>query len=112
MVARYDHTYISIHAPRRGSDELTYGQMLEQSDFNPRSPQGERLKSFVEHGFVIDFNPRSPQGERRFTRRYIRHKNVYFNPRSPQGERPSAGVGDSDQAQISIHAPRRGSDQI
>ena len=33
---------ISIHAPRRGSDELAKGKIDDVTDFNPRSPQGER----------------------------------------------------------------------
>ncbi len=34
---------ISIHAPRRGSDSLFDACSASTHDFNPRSPQGERL---------------------------------------------------------------------
>ena len=34
---------ISIHAPRRGSDLREYYWNSREDDFNPRSPQGERL---------------------------------------------------------------------
>ncbi len=58
--------YISIHAPRGGSDYffLTLGKFLY--DFNPRSPWGERLLYMFIMGRENYFNPRSPWGERRF----------------------------------------------
>ena len=33
---------ISTHAPRTGSDDTPQGYMMALSDFNPRSPHGER----------------------------------------------------------------------
>ena len=33
---------ISIHAPLTGSDRVVYQTRLSRSDFNPRSPYGER----------------------------------------------------------------------
>ena len=57
-------------------------------DFNPRSPDGERPSLLRETAIVRDFNPRSPDGERR---RIVRF----------QASRPD----------ISIHAPRMGSDR-
>ena len=55
------------------------------------------------------FNPRSPWGERlnsgpHFTR------DTNFNPRSPWGERPGGAPEAGLVLQISIHAPRGGSD--
>ena len=35
----------------------------------------------------------------------------YFNPRSPHGERPAMGNRNGQSADISIHAPRTGSDR-
>ena len=35
--------FISIHAPRRGSDLLSGHKTTIGGNFNPRSPQGERL---------------------------------------------------------------------
>ena len=35
---------ISIHAPRGGSDTIDYGAMNVGTDFNPRSPWGERRR--------------------------------------------------------------------
>ena len=83
--------------------------MKEPSDFNPRSPHGERLYGFcllsMEESISIhaprtgsdcfvmmtvspiaDFNPRSPHGERRTITR-SRRQCQNFNPRSPHGER-------------------------
>ena len=103
--------WISIHAPRVGSDSefrmLTAHRILFQSTlpvwgatrqhsikklthgyFNPRSPCGERhiLHSTLVRG--IDFNPRSPCGERRVCSHHQSFFPRYFNPRSPCGERP------------------------
>ena len=102
------------------------------SDFNPRSPCGERRD--LCSGFLLcsDFNPRSPCGERRRTRWPPHRQRRYFNPRSPCGERrrqpkkrcwkptfqstlPVWGATRLNQAVgayavISIHAPRVGSD--
>ena len=59
-----------------------------------------------------DFNPRSPCGERRDFSWSPDTVGLYFNPRSPCGERLGRGLvtilGDS----ISIHAPRVGSDLL
>ena len=80
--------------------------------FNPRSPHGER-----QHGLPLDihakyFNPRSPHGERRRKGRksYWRGKN--FNPRSPHGERHGGCRLREGKENISIHAPRTGSDSV
>ena len=62
------YIFISIHAPRGGSDSCSACAVLVISYFNPRSPWGERLGS---PGFLIaenlNFNPRSPWGERQYS---------------------------------------------
>ena len=104
---------ISIHAPRVGSDPAypptdalrppfqstlpAWGATFleEQQEgrgndyFNPRSPRGERPGVLAPGTAVIDFNPRSPRGERRDERQ-----------------------GHCQGSEISIHAPRVGSDYI
>ena len=58
-----------------------------------------------------DFNPRSPCGERQLkpgTNPTYNH----FNPRSPCGERRGCLLGCCPRSSISIHAPRVGSDHI
>ena len=82
------HMMISIHAPRTGSDRHGTPRLTRAgSDFNPRSPHGERPPSAA--GF-------SGWG--------------YFNPRSPHGERQHLPIRSVPLAGISIHAPRTGSD--
>ena len=80
--------YISIHAPRVGSDYNHFTDFLDDCNFNPRSPCGERpgSKSATQTGGY--FNPRSPCGERPTSRVMRISKKSYFNPRSPCGERP------------------------
>ena len=78
---------ISIHAPRVGSDRHVRRNTQKRVDFNPRSPGGER--------------PWSGRSSPRWS---------YFNPRSPGGERLHRHARADIQQQISIHAPRVGSD--
>ena len=100
---------ISTHAPRTGSDSKLGGVHTRPSNFNPRSPHGER---HFRHALQADqrhFNPRSPHGERPVQRHMImalgkisthaprtgsdgcnfnrRESRCDFNPRSPHGER-------------------------
>ena len=80
-----------------------------QTNFNPRSPYGERPTSSTKRTELGDFNPRSPYGERLMDRGPLRRaykfqstlplrgatfalccfsfKFADFNPRSPYGER-------------------------
>ena len=81
---------------------------VENSNFNPRSPQGERPQGTRIPYIPPHFNPRSPQGERRLWHIAGYNQN-HFNPRSPHGERPDA-VDGVLHGVISIHAPRKGSD--
>ena len=78
---------ISIHAPRTGSDHPSYYCPTRRRHFNPRSPHGERQ-----------------------TKRKGKKSKQHFNPRSPHGERHLAFVHLLLFLQISIHAPRTGSD--
>ena len=82
-----------------------------RSDFNPRSPRGERL-ALLPHGFQqsADFNPRSPRGERLSGR-------ISPSPHSRfQSTLPSRGatiafvLQPGRELHISIHAPLAGSD--
>ena len=124
---------ISIHAPREGSDLLCISRHLVLSNFNPRSPRGERQLPCRMAQADRDFNPRSPRGER-LCRYFCFRPNYYFNPRSPRGERPHTAIAiisailfqstlpargatsERRRAQmlhdISIHAPREGSDCV
>ena len=78
---------ISIHAPRTGSDNGNAIPRVDGRNFNPRSPHGERRG--------LSSRPR-----------WLR----YFNPRSPHGERQPPAATSRRRTEISIHAPRTGSD--
>ena len=82
------HELISIHAPREGSDRPLWRLSAGGKNFYPRSPRGERL-------------PPSTK-----TLSYL-----YFYPRSPRGERPDTYAIIQSHKEISIHAPREGSDR-
>ena len=123
---------ISIHAPRVGSDGVEWMESIGESDFNPRSPCGERPVWALMLPSLSNFNPRSPCGERHYLETGSYRATGNFNPRSPCGERLETtfqaaasalfqstlpvwgathvlqcGVVDPG---ISIHAPRVGSD--
>ena len=123
--------YISIHAPRTGSDGNSYCQIPEYANFNPRSPHGERhcescnqpcLTTFQSTlpargaTFAVPKNVRRSKFQSTLPARgatciaewRITHV-AHFNPRSPHGERLRQAVG-YIRRQISIHAPRTGSD--
>ena len=80
--------YISIHAPRMGSDTGVYRVTpVRWTYFNPRSPDGERQNSKRYNIMQKNFNPRSPDGERPHSDHRILLARDNFNPRSPDGER-------------------------
>ena len=58
--------FISIHAPRTGSDDVALLAAEADADFNPRSPHGERPAEYNPIENYDNFNPRSPHGERQF----------------------------------------------
>ena len=102
---------ISTHAPRTGSDICASRHPADGSDFNPRSPHGERPFSLYNDGLYTVFQPTLPA--RGATRDYsmkvsaqifqptlpargatrlVWHDTIVdinFNPRSPHGERLS-----------------------
>ena len=101
---------ISIHAPRAGSDTQLRRADRQKGHFNPRSPCGERHKRYRRlSDRTRDFNPRSPCGERP-------HINCPFQlQRIFQSTLPVRGATTVRReppcrVQISIHAPRAGSD--
>ena len=171
---------ISIHAPRMGSDSAVSSTNLRSSpfqstlpgwgatvgwslmvvtcmDFNPRSPDGERLahrlsnvslmtlfqstlpgwgatKDGTRHPCPPPISIHAPRmGSDCCVLRIIKMHNAFqstlpgwgateasrtqrkplpnFNPRSPDGERPDYSNNERAKTQISIHAPRMGSDR-
>ena len=84
----YRYKLISIHAPRTGSDFLSRAPRLSHMPFQSTLPaRGATVK--------------------RIWRDMARW---HFNPRSPHGERPPNIPRVLSSSQISIHAPRTGSD--
>ena len=79
--------YISIHAPRGGSDTYNAVTVIINGNFNPRSPWGERLFSPSTFGPMLLFQSTLPVGG------------------------ATANIGEQPVYKfISIHAPRGGSD--
>ena len=101
---------ISIHALLAESDKIPYQRQIDQKNFYPRSPCGERRGIFT--AFCVDclflstlslrratgffyafdfelrnFYPRSPCGERQCSSLLSQQRIEYFYPRSPCGER-------------------------
>ena len=123
---------ISIHAPRTGSDEnkrkrRTAGKFQStlpargatpstaqwrqaSRNFNPRSPHGERLKVTSSLSWqTTDFNPRSPHGERPFLLCVQRRLFQFQSTLPARGATLRIRFVRLD-GNISIHAPRTGSD--
>ena len=103
---------ISIHAPRTGSDRVTTFSGFCWSNFNPRSPHGERPHLRGQAGArPLHFNPRSPHGERRLQRRTEIADVVVFQSTLPARGATSTDARRVCEVRISIHAPRTGSDE-
>ena len=100
---------ISIHAPRVGSDKSLRRRQGNCGDFNPRSPCGERPMSKSSRTFLQYFNPRSPCGER--PRKQGQRQGAHrFQSTLPVWGATRKQTGQRRELQISIHAPRVGSD--
>ena len=95
--------------PARGATAKRSFALCAAAYFNPRSPHGERL-DLARTPWEDDFNPRSPHGERHPADGHGCRRHTNFNPRSPHGERPTARWFSFYDMDISIHAPRTGSD--
>ena len=79
--------YISIHAPREGSDILDQSGQAAAQNFYPRSPRGERRR----HDLLADVQP-------------------VISIHAPR-EGSDLGAQEHQRLRpISIHAPREGSD--
>ena len=80
---------ISIHAPRGGSDIFISSPAFPSSDFNPRSPWGERPRCMPMYSIP-----------------------ALISIHAPRGGSDIKGDSGSFQCLISIHAPRGGSDHL
>ena len=101
---------ISIHAPRAGSDQHIGGLFVQDTDFNPCSPCGERpwVVWAVNSQQLISIH--APRAGSDLSVVYFYGMLDDFNPRSPCGERRQRSYSSLAPRLISIHAPRAGSD--
>ena len=100
---------ISIHAPRTGSDKQSCNSRDHVTSFQSTLPARGATGSHQRPPAAGDFNPRSPHGER--------HQRPHQPPegRRFQSTLPARGATNIFQVfepgeEISIHAPRTGSD--
>ena len=101
---------ISIHAPRGGSDVGGDSIRTDFTNFNPRSPRGERQERIRVSEEKRLFQSTLPAGGATISLSCCCLPFNYFNPRSPRGERQDTALPPCLHVQISIHAPRGGSD--
>ncbi len=100
---------ISIHAPRTGSDPCTKGGGADPAHFNPRSPHGERHGACAVADTIKRFQSTLPaRGATMGALDMGLTEDISIHaPRTGSDEIPSASPS---AATISIHAPRTGSD--
>ena len=102
---------ISIHAPRTGSDTKPWLKGMFAIPFQSTLPaRGATIRGGTGYAiWLISIHaPRTGSDSARIASR-VRH--LYFNPRSPHGERHQALADLPVTIEISIHAPRTGSDK-
>ena len=104
--------FISIHAPRTGSDSISSAQAVRVESFQSTLPaRGATFQgAFVHHAASISIH--APRTGSDVSGSCISCNWHYFNPRSPHGERPNDLKFVDTKIRISIHAPRTGSDAI
>ena len=102
---------ISIHAPRMGSDRPHAGERVHALHISIHAPRmGSDARWPSNTPCVTNFNPRSPDGERR-ARPFRRHRRqVEFQSTLPGWGATIGRVIVLICGEISIHAPRMGSD--
>ena len=119
---------ISIHAPRVGSDTLRHGRKYCLSDFNPRSPCGERplVRGLPPESVPVFQSTLPVWGATAEKREYARKRqfqstlpvwgattrpgelsgqSLHFNPRSPCGERPLTDIVLTDTDNFNPRSP-------
>ena len=88
--------YISIHAPRTGSDVFHNCIIIHVLQISIHAPRtGSDAFPCLAARAYSNFNPRSPHGERRPLGREKIPLHADFNPRSPHGERPAEGTNEA-----------------
>ena len=101
QIAKLD---ISIHALLTESDHLTYTHSIVYTDFNPRSPHGERRThmGIIAQDLEISIHALLTESDAESAATEAEQAN--FNPRSPHGERLNTSDLNFKKDVISIHA--------
>ena len=101
---------ISIHAPRTGSDATLARKILQDVDFNPRSPHGERHRPVRLLVVVDDISIHAPRtGSDSISVTDGAGAEIFQSTLPARGATARDAVARLDD-DISIHAPRTGSD--
>ena len=103
-------SYISIHAPREGSDSDIALDEICVSNFNPRSPRGERRQSPYDGANSALFQSTLPARGATVTSALVSTVTPVFQSTLPARGATKADVAKYKADAISIHAPREGSD--
>ena len=125
---------ISIHAPLAGRDTISQRGTTSARNFNPRAPCGARPRgraareqphrfqstrplrgaTMIGHGEWLPYLFQSTRPLRGATAAgmVLSPPRPHFNPRAPCGARRDRRRGDYARADISIHAPLAGRDEI
>ena len=108
----YSSIAISIHAPRTGSDRTLRNLVNIVNSFQSTLPaRGATAAASRTAPAATDFNPRSPHGERRQHYDRTRYHLLFQSTLPARGATYAVPVG-LYSADISIHAPRTGSDWV
>ena len=103
---------ISIHAPRTGSDRTRRANITTFSDFNPRSPHGERPSGSSSPMPNSLFQSTLPARGATIIGTINCKKSIYFNPRSPHGERRRERQHSRQLLQFQPTLPARGATKL
>ena len=79
--------YVSIHAPRVGSDGWLFINPVFYYCFNPRPPCGERQKAVIITTRIIHVSIHAPRVGSDPSKNTMEARYDSFNPRPPCGER-------------------------
>ena len=91
---------ISIHAPREGCDlDIGLLQVVDFSDFNPRTPRGVRRLAFFRGRVWYVISIHAPREGCDSSVVWQPLHLPYFNPRTPRGVRPSCPSLDADDSE-------------
>ena len=101
---------ISIHAPREGSDNQSTSKREREEDFYPRSPRGERLGFLLIFLLITKFLSTLPARGATISPPSLGVAGGFLSTLPARGATRVRQAQAVKRPQISIHAPREGSD--